>query len=153
MLGRRQSPDSADSSSDESSGSIPHLLRGLQEYLAARTELLGIESAEASQFAKQQALHGIILAVAALFGYSLLLVAVIAIFGAVIAPLLPSPLNDFGWHIIAIAAGSLHFLLAFRMLRKLRRPPGAPLFEVTRSEFQKDRQWIKDQQDKNESSS
>lgn len=154
MLGRRNSPDPADPSSDESSGSISKILKGLQEYLAARTELLGIESAEASQYAKRQAKLGIICAVAAFFGYALALVAIIGILGNILGIFLDaSPLEDHAVHIVALIVGAIHLFVAYRMLRKLSQPPETPLFEVTRSEFQKDRQWIKDQQDNNESSS
>jgi uncharacterized membrane protein YqjE len=153
MLGRRSSSDSPDPSQDESESSFAHLLRGLQDYLAARSELLEIESREAAEHAKRQTGLGIALAVAGFFGYTLVLVALILFLGAILAGFLPASLTPHASAISALLFGGLHLLIAFLALRKLRQPPATPLFEVTRAEFQKDREWIKDQQNRNGSNS
>lgn len=153
MLGRRPSSDSNDPSPDESTGSVARILQSIQTYFAARTELFGIESAEAAQYAKQQAVLGIILVIAAFFGYALLLVALVSLLGSALSAILPSSLAPFGWQIMALLFAALHLLLAFCLGKKLRQPPTTPLFETTRAEFQKDRQWINDQQSTTESDS
>ena len=153
MPGRRTSPEPDDSSPDGSPGMLGRFLLGLQDYLAARSELLHIESLEAARFAKRQAILAVVLLVAVVFGYALLLLALVPLLGAVLASSLPHNLAPFANQISALLFAGLHLLLALLAASKLRRPPSSPLFEITSSEFEKDRQWINDQQNKNGSNS
>ena len=55
------------------------------------------------------------------------------------------------WHWVALAAAGLHLLSAV-ILAQLAKPAGVSAFPVTRSEFQKDREWIENLQKTKKSS-
>lgn len=147
MLGR-QTPPKPDP--DHSSGSIGQMLHGLRDYFAARSELLSIESREAAAFARKQLAVVLLLFLGAFFGYALLLVAIVFLLGLLLVTILPPSLDPYSWLFATGLLAALNLGLAFLAWRRLRQPPPKPLFEVSRAEFQKDREWINDQQ-KNES--
>lgn len=120
--------------------------QGLQQYLLARGELLSIESREAGRHATRKAILGVALACAAIFAYGLFLCAAVSLVGGWIETRFSPRFDQIGWQCVALAAGLLHVLLALVLLHLLRRKPVEPLFDVTRREFQKDRQWLHDQQ-------
>ena len=93
------------------------------------------------------------LVVAAFFAYGLILCAAVSLAGGWLEARFPKQFSTIGWECAALLAGLLHIALAFGLLFLLRRKPAAPLFDVTRQEFQKDRQWIQDQQSVNENKS
>lgn len=155
MSGRDQAPDS--SSPPRPGGeplgvraTISSLASGFQQYLDARRELLAIESREAARFAARQGIIAIILAGAAILAYLLLLVAGVSLGGHWLSSILPGKWSQFGWQTATAAAALLHLGLAAACFRALRHSSTPPLFEVTRDEFQKDRQWLQDQQTRNE---
>lgn len=152
MPGWHQQPDPAKASpSRDAPPSVPPpLTQGLQDYLCARIELLALESQEAAAVAKQKGTLGLAMAVTAIFGYALILVALVALTGNALSALLSPTLAPFSWPIAALLFGILHFLAAYLLYNKLRRKAPNPLFEITRSELEKDRQWIHDQQIRNE---
>jgi uncharacterized membrane protein YqjE len=130
-------------------GTFASFAQGLQQYLAARGELLAIESREAGRIAGRKGILAAILAAALFFAYSLLLVAAVSLAGHWLALLLPDSWSQFGWQAAAVTAALLHLGVAAACYRTLRKPSQQPLFEVTRSEFEKDRQWLNDQQTTN----
>lgn len=151
MSGREQQPDSSSShaTGDEPTGvrgTISSFAAGFRQYLEARGELLSIESREAARFAARQGTLGMVLAVACLIAYLLLLVAAISLVGHWLTMILPGEWSQFGWQTAAAAAALLHLGLAAACYRALHRHSDQPLFEITRSEFQKDRQWLHDRQ-------
>ena len=69
---------------------------------------------------------------------------------------LSSQFSGLGWQLTALAAGFLHFLVALALFRKLKQKQELNLFEFTRAEFNKDREWLnqnKTSANENESSS
>ena len=55
----------------------------------------------------------------------------------------PDTLSGIGWQLVALSVGVPHLLVALTLFKKLKRKPDQPLFEYTRTEFQKDREWLK----------
>ena len=158
MSGRDQPSDSAPSPSpgDGRPGvraTFSSFADGLRQYLLARGELLSIESREAARVAGRKGTLAFLLACAVFFGYALLLTAAVALVGHWLGTILPGAWSQFGWQTAAVLAGLLHLGAAALCYRALRQPPSEPLFEVTRSEFQKDRQWLNDQQNSSEKKS
>ncbi len=153
-------PESAPRSPDPTEGPAPRARKtlssmgqGLQQYLEARGELFAIESREAGRHATRKGILGVALVVAAFFAYGLILCAAVSLAGGWLEARFPKQFSTIGWECAALLAGLLHIALAFGLLFLLRRKPAAPLFDVTRQEFQKDRQWIQDQQSANENKS
>lgn len=145
-------------SSPEESGTQPgdHRFReGLGEHIRARGELLAIEAREASEtLAKRGSLAVAAIAVLGI-GYSLILVACVALLGRWIDSL-SSNFSGMGWQLSAVAAGLLHVILSLGVFRKLKRYKNLSLFEFTRAEFTKDGEWIskvKETSSRNERSS
>ena len=130
-------------------------VEGLGEHIRARGELLAIEAREASEtLAKRGSLAVAAIAVLGI-GYSLILVACVALLGRWIDSL-SSNFSGMGWQLSAIAAGLLHVILSLGMFRKLKRYKNLSLFEFTRAEFTKDGEWIskvKETSSRNERSS
>lgn len=155
MSGRDQprdpasSPKPGDGSSSVRDG-FASFADGLRQYLLARGELLAIEAREATRVAGRKGTLAFLLATAVFFGYALLLVAAVALVGQWLGGILPGSWSHFGWQTAAVLAGLLHLAMAALCYRALRQSPREPLFEVTRSEFQKDRQWLDDQQTNSE---
>ena len=158
MPGRDHPSDLSTPSPDEDNepgvrGTFASLADGLRQYLQARGELLSIESREAGQVAARKGVLGAILAAAVFLAYGLLLAAAVSLAGYWLGGILPGEWSQFGWQTAALAAAVLHLVIAAACFRALRKQPDQPLFEVTRSEFQKDRQWLNDQQTGNEKNS
>lgn len=131
----------------------PSFIGGLQQHLEARGELLAIESREAARHTARKALFGTACAGAAFLAYALILCATVSLSGRWLEAGFPDHFAKIGWQCAALVIGLLHIIAAFIFLALLRRKPIEPLFEATRREFQKDHQWIQDQQTGNESKS
>ncbi|NRB28374.1 MAG: phage holin family protein, partial [Roseibacillus sp.] len=89
------------------------------------------------------------------FAYALVLVTVVSLLGRWVESL-SSQFSGLGWQLTALAAGFLHFLVALALFRKLKQKQELNLFEFTRAEFNKDREWLnqnKTSANENESSS
>lgn len=118
------------------------LAESLVAHLMARAELLAIETREAGQVAARKGLLGLLIAALLFFSYALVLTGAVSLLGAWLEAAWPAACKGRGWQMSALAAGALHFLLAFVLFNKLKRTPGQVLFEYTRAEFQKDRKWL-----------
>ena len=127
------------------------MLHGFRDYLAARSELLAIESKEAATFARRQLGGVILLILGAFFGYAFLQLGLAFLLGLLFSALLPPDLSPYGWLFGTAVLALLNLGIAWGAWTRLRRPPETPLFEVSRAEFEKDREWINQQQQKNES--
>ncbi|NIP91979.1 MAG: hypothetical protein GWO24_00260, partial [Akkermansiaceae bacterium] len=79
----------------------------------------------------------------AFLAYALLLTAAVSLLGRWLASIWPGVLGGSGWQLAAIIAALLHLLLACLLFNKLKRKPVPRLFEFTRAEFRKDREWLK----------
>lgn len=100
--------------------------------VASRIELIQIELRQALKD-RSRALTALVAGIlCAFFTWALLLAGGIA----ALAETLGCP-----WHFLALLAAGLH-LLATLVLFKSAKAPQAEAFPVTRSEFQKDREWI-----------
>ena len=129
-----------DPSGDE--GEESSFREGLEEHLKARVELLAIEAREASTFAARKGVLGFVIGAFAFFSYALLLTSAVSLLGSWLERSWPDTFDGIGWQMVALFAGVLHFLLAFILFKILKRKPDQALFEYTRAEFQKDRQWL-----------
>ena len=110
----------------------------LGDWATARVELIQIESREASRSALRKGVLAGALAATVFFIWALLLAGGIGLLTAY----LESCGHPWGWPAVTLAAAGLHALLALGLAVALRRPTPPP-FPITRSEFEKDREWLK----------
>lgn len=126
---------------------VASFARSAGGYLQARAELLAIEGSEAAQIIRKRLIKAVIAAAFLGISYLTILIAGIALGGSLLAKQAQGPLAN--WTGIALAVGVLHLLIGLIFLGKARKKSAAPLFEYTRSEWEKDQQWIQ-QQNRNE---
>lgn len=104
----------------------------LMDLIASRLALIQLETKDVAR----RGIRGVILIAAAcaclFFTWALLLAGGISLIAHT---------AGWPWYWVAIGAAALHLLLA-GVLAQLARPAGVTAFPVTRSEFQKDREWI-----------
>lgn len=117
---------------------IVDLVRSLSEsilaYLQARSQLLKLESKEASAAITRKALLYFFGACFLILAYTLALVA--AIF-------LISRSTSYPWEYVTFAAAGIHILLAIILILIAKAPFRHGLFRHTLNELEKDRQWLK----------
>lgn len=123
----------------EATRPVKEVQRGLREHLHARIELLSLELAEARGTVARKGALGVGLLLAAVLAYLLLLVAAIGFMGRWFTTLGSS----MGWELATLLAGLLHAGGAALCFLLLRRKPTPPLFEYTRAELHKDREWLR----------
>jgi uncharacterized membrane protein YqjE len=116
---------------------------GLEDHLKARAELFGIEAREAGNVVARKGVLGLVVAALLFFSYALLLSATVSLLGRWLETTWPDTLSGIGWQLVALSVGVPHLLVALTLFKKLKRKPDQPLFEYTRTEFQKDRKWLK----------
>lgn len=120
--------------SDDSSPPDLHSWQSaLAEFVSTRLELIRLESQEAAQVAKKRTSLTIILAVVASTAWLSFIAGIIG--------LASHYSSSITWWMAALAAAAIHAIVAGIFLSKLKKPT-PPLFTITRSEFQKDRQWM-----------
>jgi cytochrome bd-type quinol oxidase subunit 2 len=100
--------------------------------IASRVTLVQLESQDAAKAGARRGLLLVAVLVCAFFTWALLLAGGIAAI---------SQITAWPWHWIAIAASGAHLAAALLFARTARKP-GPPVFPVTRTEFQRDREWI-----------
>lgn len=155
MSGSSQQPDDSRTDSAEEEHppsprkSAQALRRSLRDHLQARAALLGMEAEEAGKFLARRGALVVIAAIAVFFCYTLFLIAAVSLVGRWLEFSWPKTFDGIGWQIAALVISFLHLLLALALVAKVKRKPSHPLFEFTRAEFEKDRQWL--DQDKNPS--
>jgi uncharacterized membrane protein YqjE len=150
-------PDSSpENGKHDSAGKSAHQFReGLGDHLKARAELLSIETREAGEVAARKGSLAIVAVAFLFFSYALVLITVVSLLGRWVETL-SSQFSGLGWQLAALGAGCLHFLVALALFRKLKQKQELNLFEFTRAEFNKDREWLnqnKTSANENESSS
>ncbi|GAA5119127.1 phage holin family protein [Luteolibacter yonseiensis] len=104
----------------------------LMALIASRVALIQLESKDVAKAGIRSAIYLAATFVCVLSTWALFLAGGIA---------LVSELTRWPWSLVALSAAALHLLAAFILVR-LAKPKGTPAFPVTRSEFQKDREWI-----------
>jgi len=113
----------------------------LADLLGARAALIQLELKQAASSGLKR---GILFAAAALL---VLLAWIILVAGAIGAI---SVSAGWPWYWVTLSAGGIHLLIAL-ILILIAKKPGPATFEVTRSEFQKDREWLANFQSPNKS--
>ena len=116
----------------------------LSQFLAARAELASIEAKEAAGFAAKKTVLAVVLGLCLLFTWILILAAAT---GA-LAPVMDRLITDEhswlpGWVAVLFIFALVHLKVAFICLFFLKKKPHSPLFELSRQEIQKDKQWLK----------
>ena len=114
---------------------------GLGDHLKARAELLAIETREAGEVLARKGSLALVAATLLFFGYALILVTVVFLLGEWVESL-SDQLSGWGWQLTALTIGFLHFLFALALFRKLKQSRELTLFEFTRAELNKDREWL-----------
>lgn len=100
--------------------------------IASRIALIELESKEAVKQSARSAVMIVTAVLCGIFAWALLLAGGVSLI-AVTA--------DWPWYLVALGVAGLHLLVAL-ILVKLAKPAAITAFPVTRSEFNKDRQWI-----------
>lgn len=115
----------------------------LSDFVKARVELASIEGKEAASFIGKQAAYGIILAISLLFTWALILVGITGVTAPLLDPLLAGKASWLpGWVLVIFILAALHAIIAAIFCTKLKKKPEMPLFELSRQEIQKDKQWL-----------
>ena len=120
----------------------PSLPQGLVGYLRTRIQLVSIETREAGEHLQRKLLPIILVAVCALGTYLLLLAALVSLLGKVLKMMGEHLL--LGWETAAFLVAGLHIVIIFAMKKKLTSKPNAPLFEYSRAELERDREWLQE---------
>ncbi len=120
-------------------GIVMALLSSLADYLKARTELLRLEAREAGATVGHR--------IALVAGAVLLFFFAYVCLATGLVPLIAKAL-DKPWPVIALYGAGLHAGLGIGLLVAAKNLPAKSLFQDTIKEFEKDRQWLRDQQDK-----
>ena len=115
------------------------------DYFAARRELLQMEAKEASQFLGKKLILALVLLILGFFTYVLFWGTLITMgahylegsFGG-----LGEAIGD--WPCVAILVIKLHILVLLILVAKLKKKADFELFSVTKSELQKDKQWLEE---------
>lgn len=105
----------------------------LADLVSARAALVEIEAREVAKRASQKGIAVGVLLGALFFTWALLLAGGIGLLAAKL---------EISWGWIALAAALLHGIAAALAVVKLRAP-SPPSFSITRSEFERDREWFK----------
>jgi uncharacterized membrane protein YqjE len=113
----------------------------LMALIASRIALIRIEARESAKSGVRRVL-GLLAAVLCLFFTWILLLA--GGIGAIAAA------SGWPWYWLAITAAGIHLLAAI-LLAKACKKPVAPAFPITLAEFQKDREWIENIQNRHKS--
>lgn len=100
--------------------------------IASRIALIELESKDAVRQGARSAIMIVAAVFCAVFAWALLLAGGVSLI-AVAA--------DWPWYLVALGVAALHLLVAFVLVNRAR-PAALTAFPVTRSEFNKDRQWI-----------
>ena len=109
--------------------------------VSTRVALIQLESKDAARALGRKAIIGVAAASSLFFAWALLLVAGISLLAST---------TGWPWHIVALIAALAHLAAAAILATSLRRPV-PPAFPHTRNEFQKDRQWIENLQNRRKS--
>lgn len=102
------------------------------EFLNARLELFRLEARQAGRNAARRVGLVVFAVGSALLCWALVMAGLIGLIAA---------LASWPWHFVALALGGAHLLAAGLALLALRKPSGDP-FPLTRSELEKDREWL-----------
>lgn len=117
------------------------------DYFAARKELLQIESKEASEFLMKKIAIVIALTVVGLFTYFLFWLAVITAGAKILKDAVGNEkvITVTGtWPIVGAVVVVLHICALFILVKKLKKKADFELFQMTKSELNRDKQWLEE---------
>lgn len=100
--------------------------------ISARISIIRMESKDAAENLARRLLLWMIMGICAFFAWALILAGSIALI---------AENSVYPWYDIAIVFAASHLVIAL-ILAILAKKSAPPAFPVTRSEFQKDREWI-----------
>ncbi len=125
---------------------VTSLAKGTGDFLSARAELLSIEGKEAAGLLSKRLARFAIGILFLIFAYFLILAGGVHFLGIFMSEKLTGPFA--GWAGAALIISVLHLILAIIFISKARSRSERPLFELTRSEWQKDQQWLSQKSNK-----
>ena len=132
---------------EEFDSSLP---KGFSSYLRTRLQLVSIETQEALVFLKGKLGPVLMVLIAALTAYALTLTALVSFLGKLLGLVSEHPL--IGWELIAFLIAGVHLVLIFAMKKKISKKPSTPLYEYSRAEIERDREWIQEHNPKSKNS-
>ena len=136
-----QKPPPAEKSDPGFRDEFSSFIAGIKSYVMARGELFSIEAREAAAILGRKSGLGGAALFLLFFGYLLLAGAATGILGQLLNPDVPLQLR--GWIGGALILAFIHIVGGILILLKLKRTGrNMELFEVTRSEFRKDQEWL-----------
>ena len=124
--------------------SLGVLKENAADYLAVRSELLRIEAKEASHVLSKKIALAVALAVVAIFGYFLFWSLVIFMGGGFLDKQMGADAAISGVGVIALVVLAIHVVAGIVLLKKLTKKPDFELFEMTKAEFKKDKEWLEE---------
>jgi uncharacterized membrane protein YqjE len=127
------------------------LLENLLALVTALAEFFESRFALVAQESKAAAVQVLILAGCLIFALLLCALGYIFLITGVVAGL--AHLAGISWPWIALAAAVVHFIVALALLVVARSRMTKPLFRNTRAELRKDREWLKNLDATNQSTS
>ena len=132
---------------DEADLSLP---KGMAAYLRTRLQLASIETQEALAHLKGKLGPLIAILIGAVGTYLLILTAIVSWLGRLLGLIADHPF--FGWELAALLVAGLHIVLIFAMKQKITGKTSAPLFEYSRAELERDREWLQENKPTNKNS-
>ena len=127
------------------------LLENLLAILTALADFFESRFALAAQESKAAAVHVLILAGCLIFALLLCALGYIFLITGVVVGL--AHLAGISWPWVALAAAAVHFIIALALLVVARSRITKPVFPNTRAELKKDREWLKNLDTTNQSTS
>lgn len=122
---------------------------GFGAYFRARLQLVSIETQEALLHLREKLVPLVVALVCALVVYLLLIAVLVSFLGKLLTHWTGQTL--IGWEIPGVLILLLHAFILLKMKRSLTRPAETPLFEYSRAELERDREWIQDHTPKKKS--
>jgi len=127
------------------------LLENLLALLTALADFFESRFALVAQESKAAALHVLILAGCLIFALLLCALGYVFLITGVVVGL--AHLAGISWPWIALAAAVVHFIIALFLILVARSRITKPVFPNTRAELKKDREWLKNLDTTNQSTS
>ena len=127
------------------------LLENLLALLTALADFFESRFALVAQESKAAAVHVLILAGCLIFALLLCALGYIFLITGVVVGL--AHLAGISWPWIALAAAAVHFIIALLLILVARSRITKPVFPNTRAELKKDREWLKNLDTTNQSTS
>jgi len=131
---------------------VSFIAQSSADYLKVKAELASIEAKEASSILGQKAAAGSKAAFFGIFAYLLLIVTLIGAGSNLLKGRLPQIEEYIGtWPIITTALFIIHILGAVIFIDKIKKLGSQPLFQLTKNELEKDKQWLQEMKNNKES--